>query len=85
MSEHSITEAEERLSELIDRALAGEGIVITREGRPAVELKPLRVKTSPRPMTAEDLAWLAERRVGLPMPKQSAGELLSEMRDEEQR
>ena len=41
MSEHTISDAESRLSDLIDRALAGEGIVITREGRPAVELRPV--------------------------------------------
>ena len=42
MSNHSIAEAEDPfLSDLIDRALAGDGIVITRHGRPVVELRPV--------------------------------------------
>jgi prevent-host-death family protein len=32
MGTHSIAEAENQLSKLIDRALKGEGIVITRRG-----------------------------------------------------
>ncbi|WP_245516773.1 type II toxin-antitoxin system Phd/YefM family antitoxin [Methylobacterium segetis] len=42
MSEHTISDAERGLSDLIDRALAGEGVVITRAGRPVAELKPIR-------------------------------------------
>lgn len=84
MSEHSISEAESRLSDLIDRALAGEGIVITREGRPAVELKPVVAKAG-RPMTALDLDWLRERRVGGRRPEMDAGTLVSLLRDEGER
>jgi prevent-host-death family protein len=36
---HSVADAKKRLPELIDRALEGEDIVITRHGRPVVELK----------------------------------------------
>jgi antitoxin (DNA-binding transcriptional repressor) of toxin-antitoxin stability system len=35
-------DAKTRLSRLIDRALAGERIVIARAGRPLVELRPYR-------------------------------------------
>ena len=41
MSRHSVAEAKNHLSELIDRALKGEGVVITRHGQPVVELKPV--------------------------------------------
>ncbi len=41
MSTHTVAEAEGHLSELIDRALEGEGVVITRHGKPVVELKPV--------------------------------------------
>jgi prevent-host-death family protein len=46
----SVAEAKTHLSELIDRALAGEEVVITRHGRPVVALKPVtrRRVTSPR-------------------------------------
>lgn len=80
MSQHSITEAREALSDLIDRALAGEGVVITRDGHPVVELRP--VQPPARPVTAEDMDWLAERRVGVPSVREDAGELVRRMRDE---
>ena len=41
MSTHTVAEAAGHLSELIDRALKGEGVVITRHGEPVVELKPV--------------------------------------------
>src|SRR5271167_3199485 len=39
MSTHSVAEARNRLSQLIHRALEGEEIVITRQGRPVVEAR----------------------------------------------
>jgi prevent-host-death family protein len=80
MTTHSIAEAKNQLSKLIDRALQGEPIVITRRGKPAVELKPVR--PVPRPITKADIEWLRVRRVGRTMPKTDAGTLVSEMRDE---
>ena len=80
MSTHSVAEARNQLSQLIDRALKGEGIVITRRGEPVVELKPLR--PAPRPITDADIEWLRARRVGRVMPKTDAGKLVSDMRDE---
>jgi prevent-host-death family protein len=40
--------AKERLSELVDRALEGEEIVIARAGKPAVRLVPIREGVAPR-------------------------------------
>jgi prevent-host-death family protein len=80
MSTHSIVEAMNKLSELIDRALAGEGIVITRHGRPVVELRPVARPT--RQLSRDDLDWLAARRVGAAAPKLDAGRLLDTIRDE---
>jgi prevent-host-death family protein len=82
MSTHSVVEAKNRLSELIDRALAGEGVVITRHGRPVVELRP--VAEPARRVTAGDLDWLASRRVGV-ASAEDAGALVRRMRDEEER
>ena len=42
MSTYSIAEAKNKLPQLINRALEGEGVVITRHGQPVVELKPLK-------------------------------------------
>ena len=83
MSTHSIVEAKNHLSELIDRALAGEGVVITRHGRPVVELRP--VAQAARNLTPDDLDWLAGRRPGAQPVAEDAGALLSRLRDETER
>ena len=83
MSNNTIAEAESRLSDLIDRALAGKGIVITREGRPTVELRP--IARAERPMTEIDLEWIRKRRVGGRIPEMDAGTLMSILRDEGER
>ncbi|HEV8680470.1 MAG TPA: type II toxin-antitoxin system Phd/YefM family antitoxin [Stellaceae bacterium] len=84
MSTHSVAEARNQLSKLIDRALKGEGIVITRRGQPVAELRPVfPVAATPRRVADADLEWLRARRVGRKMAKTDAGTLLSQMRDEE--
>jgi prevent-host-death family protein len=83
MSTHSVADAKNRLPELIDRALKGESVVITRHGRPVAELKPI-----PKPahkVSAAALDWLAERRVGVAFAEQDAGAFVSRMRDENER
>ncbi|MCB1503294.1 MAG: type II toxin-antitoxin system Phd/YefM family antitoxin [Bauldia sp.] len=65
MTTYSVAEAKNRLSELIDRALAGEGVTITRRGRPVVELKPVvSAKPVPGPITQADVEWVIQRRRG---------------------
>jgi prevent-host-death family protein len=81
MSTHSVADAKNHLPALIDRALAGEPVVITRHGHPVVELKPIHAP--PRRVTKADLAWLAARRVNLQAPVEDAGTLLRRMRDED--
>jgi prevent-host-death family protein len=83
MSTHSVAEAKNKLPELIDRALKGEDVVITRHGRPVVELKPIPQPV--RPVTPEDLDWLAARRLKLRNVTEDAGTLVSKMRDEGER
>ena len=83
MGTHSVAEAKNKLPELIDRALKGEGVLITRHGRPVVELKPLPQPA--RPVTPEDLDWLAARRLKLRNVTEDAGTLVSKMRDEGER
>jgi prevent-host-death family protein len=80
MGEHSVVEAKNRLSELIDRALKGEGVVITRHGRMVVELKPILAPVEP--VTPQAIDWLAERRVGRRMPREGAAALVRRMRNE---
>jgi prevent-host-death family protein len=83
MGKHGIAEAKNQFSQLIDRALKGEGVVITRRGQPVVELRPISPR--PEPVTPETIAWLAERRVGRRMPRENAATLLRKMRDESER
>jgi prevent-host-death family protein len=58
MSSYSVAEAKNRLPRLIDRALDGEEVVITRRGKPVVELRPAQVRPSLPVGTHE---WLAAR------------------------
>lgn len=64
MSTFSVAEAKNNLSKLIDLALQGETVTITRHGAPVVELRP--AKKAPSPVTAEALAQLraARERLG---------------------
>lgn len=82
MGTHSVADAKNRLSELIDRALEGESVVITRHGKPVVELKPA-ARTVPPPSGA-DVDWLAAHRVPA-KAREDAGTAVSRMRDEEAR
>src|SRR5258708_5639565 len=81
MSTHSVAEGKNQLSKLIDRALNGEGVVITRRGQPVVELKPVR--PPPRRITDADFEWLEAHLARLPPSNIDAGTFVSQMRDEE--
>jgi prevent-host-death family protein len=83
MSTYSVADAKNRLPELIDRALDGEDVVITRRGQPVAALKP--VPERPRPVSPQDLDWLAAHRIGRLSTKGNAGSLVSQMRDEQER
>ena len=80
MSTHSVAEAKNQLSRLIDRALEGEPVVITRHGHPVVELRPVNAKSVPT--AREALAWLEGKRVRIKGDVDPA-ELVSRMRDED--
>jgi prevent-host-death family protein len=83
MSTHSVADARNQLSALIDRALQGEAVVITRHGQAVVELKP--VQPLPRRVTKADVEWLRARRVGRMPAKENAATTVRRIRDEESR
>jgi prevent-host-death family protein len=83
MSSYSVAEAKNKLSELIDRALDGEGVVITRHGKPVVELKP--AEAPPHRITLADIEWLDKHKIPRITGRENAGEIVSKMRDEEDR
>ena len=80
MSMHNVAEAASELPRLIDRALNGEPVVITRGGLPVIELRP--IAASPRPVTPADIAWLDTHRVGAVPAALDAGTAVRRMRDE---
>lgn len=77
----SVAEAKNNLSDLIDRALKGEGVVISRHGAPVVEIRAL--KTVPSQMSEADIQWVRKRRATLRAGAKSATETVTEMRDED--
>lgn len=83
MSQDSVADARNRLSDLIDRTLAGEDVVITRHGHPVVSLQAVRPGAGP--VTGEDLIWLKAHRVRALATAEDAGTLVSRMRDEDER
>ena len=56
----SISEAKAKLSALVNAALAGEEVILTKHGRPVAEIRPLAAKKSP----AEKLAALQKIAAG---------------------
>ena len=83
MSQHSVVEAKNNLSELIARAEHGEDVIITRHGQPVVELKAVKSATAgPRPMTDADWEWLDSVRIKLKPGAIDSATLIRQMRDE---
>jgi prevent-host-death family protein len=80
MSTHDVAEAEHNLSDLIDQALKGEVIVISRDGRPLVEIKPVKLRD--RAAREAEIAWLEAHRVKLP-DGVDVQAILRQIRDEE--
>lgn len=76
MPSYSVADAKNHLPKLIDRALEGEEVVITRRGKPVVELRPAAPR--PKPPTGSD-EWLAERRKSRPAVNITAVELLNSL------
>jgi prevent-host-death family protein len=58
MAEYSVAEAKNRLPSLINKALEGEEVIITRHGKPVIELRP--TKLAPEPPVGSD-KWLFSR------------------------
>lgn len=73
----SLSEAKARLSELVDLAEAGESVVITRHGKPVLEL--VRPRVARKPIDIDALRRLTERQ---PRQRESAGELIRRMRED---
>lgn len=82
MPRYSVAVTKDKLSSLIDKALAGEEVIVTRRGKPAVELRAVTVANAPTRSKEEWLAWLRKRREQRPALDTSAADLIRQMRDE---
>ncbi len=57
----NIYEAKSKLSQLVERAAAGEEIVIAKAGRPRAKLVPLQARKEPRkPGCLKGKIWISE-------------------------
>ena len=81
MGVYSLAQAKDQLSRLVDEALAGESVTITRHGKPVVSLTPSF--PAPKPLTDEYLAQMRERAKARPSLGADSVTLVREMRDEE--
>jgi prevent-host-death family protein len=82
MSTHSVAEAKNRLPALIDKAIEGEEVVITRHGRPVAELRPAgrRATRSGKTMTE----WLLARRDARKSVDITSVELLNQIYEDDE-
>ena len=74
MTAYSVADAKNRLPTLIDKALAGEEVIITRRGKPVVELRPTRSRPEP-PVGSDE--WLFQRTRARPRVDITSVELLN--------
>jgi len=86
MTDYSIADAKNNLPKLVDQALAGEDVTITRRGKPVVKLTRTSdnepaVRSPGGPKSPFDVDWIRRHQV-TPAVEVDAGELLRQMRDE---
>ncbi|HLW92583.1 MAG TPA: type II toxin-antitoxin system prevent-host-death family antitoxin [Roseiarcus sp.] len=81
MPVYSIAEAKDHLSKLVDEALSGEEVTITRHGKAVVELRPSTGRTTPRPYSEEEWRSVRTRRAARPSLEDSVS-IIRAMRDE---
>jgi prevent-host-death family protein len=72
----SVAEAKTHLSELIEQVSRGEEVTITKRGKPVARLTP--VVPERKPVDIDALRRLTD---SMPLQKQSAGEFMRELRD----
>ena len=76
MDSINLADAKARLSELVDRAAAGEAVCITRRGKPVAQIAPARAARK-----RIDPATLRTVTAKMPRLRESAGTFVRRMRD----
>lgn len=80
MARYSVATTKDQLSSLIDKAMAGEEVVITRHGAPVVQMR--RVDQAAPVDNVAAMEELRRLRASLPQQTASSAELIRAMRDE---
>ncbi|HZZ89090.1 MAG TPA: type II toxin-antitoxin system prevent-host-death family antitoxin [Caulobacteraceae bacterium] len=78
MAEYSVAEAKNNLPKLLDRALAGECVTITRRGKPIARIEP--IDPEPQAMSI-DVDWLESVRVNPRDPDLDFTAIIRDLRD----
>jgi len=78
MGSINLAEAKARLSELVERAAAGDTVCITRRGKPLAQIT--AVDTMRKPI---DLSALRALTDAMPVQRESARDLVRRMRDQD--
>jgi len=82
MPTYTVAQAKDNLSRLIDEALEGNPVTITRHGKPVVRITPMATE-APKAMTDAEIDRLARfRATQQPLPISTA-EIVRAMRDED--
>jgi len=80
MTTYSVADARAALPRLIDRALEGEDVIITRHGRPVVEIRATRALQANTGQTSYE--WLRARRLARKGLDLTSVELLNQLYEE---
>jgi antitoxin (DNA-binding transcriptional repressor) of toxin-antitoxin stability system len=83
MTRYSIAEARESLPRLIDKALAGEDVMLTRDGVAVAELRASQRRAAPRPLSEAEWRRLRARRAARPSLGEDSVTIVRAMRDRE--
>ena len=81
MPRYSLARAKDQLSKLVDEALAGEQVIITRHGKPAIELRPAASEPAHQRLSTEEWAELRARRDARPPLGEDSVSMVHSMRD----
>lgn len=86
MANYGVAEAKNKFTHLLERVEDGERIIITRHGKPIVEIVKAAAAAPSKPVSAEAIAAALERlrilRESLPPADMPATDMIREMRDE---
>lgn len=84
MADYSIAEAKNNLPKLVDKAVAGEEVTITRRGKRVAKIVPeiAPVACADRPRAFNDIEWIKRHQVQTKDPSFDGAAMIRAMRDE---